>query len=347
MSKKRKVSGFRLLLHALKRVIRRDEKYIEKVSRFDVDADYIEIHHNGNKDYGKVLYVIKENTGYDGFCATVRFAIFFLIYAKEHGFVPVIRFTKEFAYFDEEKSREIKNPWEYYFVSADDAYDVENALNVCYGDYIHRDYIRSRYDFSPYKAENYFDESIFEVCSPLIKEYLRLKPEIIADASGLLGGVREKGQKILGVHFRGTDYKQGFNNHPIFVGEEETIEEIKKVIGPGMFEAVFLATDDASMGEKIKSALPGTMVLMHTDVFRSDGDESVAFSENGRKYHHYLLGYEVARDMYTLSLCDGLVAGKSSVGFLSNLYKHSRDEEYEYLHIIDHGNNVNDKECYQ
>jgi hypothetical protein len=47
--------------------------------------------------------------------------------------------------------------------------------------------------------------------------------------------------------------------------------------------------------------------------------------------------------MYTLSLCDGLVAGKSSVSYQSNLYKHSRYEEYEYMHIIDNGNNVNEK----
>ena len=81
---------------------------------------------------------------------------------------------------------------------------------------------------------------------------------------------------------------------------------------------------------------------MYADVFRSDNDTSVAFSKSDRKYHHYLLGYEIARDMYTLSLCDGLVAGKSSVSYLSNLYKHSRDEEYEYMKIIDNGNNVNE-----
>ncbi len=345
--KKQKNIGMKLLLCTVKHVFAGDEKYIKKVSEFNTDADYIEIKHNGAIDYGKIIYVIKENTEYDGFCATLIYIIYFLIFAKQHGFVPVIKLSKDYAYYDEDMSKETENPWGYYFEAKSDTYDVENALNVCYSNYIHRDSIRSRYNFSPYKVDNYTDKTIFETCSPLIREYLQLKPEIIADASGLLGDARGKGQKILGVHFRGTDYKQGFNNHPIFVGEEETIEEIKKVVRPGMFEAVFLATDDASMGEKIKNALPGTTVLMHTDVFRSDGEESVAFSENSRKYHHYLLGYEVARDMYTLSLCDGLVAGKSSVGFLSNLYKHSRDEAYEYLHIIDHGNNVNDKECYQ
>ncbi len=77
---------------------------------------------------------------------------------------------------------------------------------------------------------------------------------------------------------------------------------------------------------------------------RSDGNRSVAFSKSDRRCHHYLLGREIVRDMYTLSLCDGLVAGKSSVSYMSNLYKHSRNEEYEYMHIIDKGNNVNEKQ---
>ena len=115
----------------------------------------------------------------------------------------------------------------------------------------------------------------------------------------------------------------------------------------GSFDAVFIATDDASICDRIKKELTDIEVLSHTDVFRSDGNESVVFSDSSRKFHHYLLGYEIARDMYTLSLCDGLVAGKSSVSFLSNLYKHSRDEAYEYMRIIDNGNNLNDNEYYK
>ena len=295
--------------------------------------------------FGLLLHTL--NTGYDGFCATLRFIILLLIFAREHGFAPIIKLSKNFTYFDEEKSREIDNPWEYYFEIIDDIYDEKKALNVCYADYTHLNLIRKRYDFNPYLVENYKDPSIFEICSPLIREYLTLKPSIINDASNKLQTIKEKGAKILGVHYRGTDYKQEYNKHPVHIDENIMLEEIEKAMNTGCFGALFLATDDASFCNKIKEINLGTKVLMFEDVYRSDGDKSVAFSDNNRKYHHYLLGYEIARDMYTLSLCDGLVAVKSSVGFISNLYKHSRGEEYVYMNIIDHGNNVNNNEYFK
>lgn len=339
--------GAILLLRTLKHVIAGDDKYINMMSELNPDSDYIEIRHNGSVDYGKIVYVIKENTGYDGFCATLIFIIYHLIFAKEHGFAPVIKLSREFAYFDEDKSKEIANPWEYYFEVPEGTFDENNALNVCYCNYHQRDLMRDKYDLTPYKAENYSDDKVFELCLPLIKEYLRLKPEIIEASSNILKPVKDRGGKILGVHFRGTDYKKGFNRHPVYVDEDQTIEEIKKAMGTGDFDSVFVATDDSSICDRIKEAVPETTILAHSDVFRSSGDESVAFSRSDRRLHKYLLGYEVARDMYTLSLCDGLVAGKSSVGFMSNLYKHSRDEEYEYMHIIDNGNNSNDNEYFK
>ncbi len=341
-----KSSGFMLLLRTLKHVIRRDENYIQKVSAFDEKADTIQIRHNGDEDYGKIIYVIKENSGVDGFCATVGFVLCRLIYATQHGFAPVIRLTKEFAYYDEEMSREIANPWEYYFVKSDD-YDENRALHVCYSNYYHMNEIREKYHYGAYDEENYHDVKLFNVCSPIIREYMVLKPSVVKEASDLLKPIKEKGGKVLGVHFRGTDYKKGYNRHPVYVDEDQTIEEIRKAMDTGKFEAVFLATDDAEACDRIRKALPDTLILIHENVYRSDGDESVAFSTGNRKNHRYLLGLEIARDMYTLSLCDGLVAGKSSVGFLSNLYKHSRNEEYEYLHIIDNGNYSNDNEYYK
>ena len=339
----KKASGFQLLLHTLKRVIQRDETYIEKVSAYDENADYIKIRHNGTTDYGNIVYVIKENCDHDGFCATIRFIICYLLYAQEHGFAPKIVLTEKFVYYDEEKSREISNPWEYYFLPVGDMYDEKSALNVCYGEYHQMQTIRELYDLNAYRTGNYTDERILSVCSPIVKKYLVLKPEITGEATDIIKKVKENGGKILGVHYRGTDYKQGYHNHPVFIDADRMITEIKNAIDTGEYKAVFLATDDLSVCEKIRNSIGSTELLMFSDVFRSDGDKSVAFTESSRKFHHYLLGYEIARDMYTLSLCDGLLAVKSSVGFLSNLFKHSRNEEYGYMRILDEGNYDSEK----
>ena len=345
--KQKKPLGLYLLLNTLKQVFKGNKKYIKRVLEFDENSEYVKIQHNGNTDYGKVLYVIKENTGADGFCATLYFIMCYLIFAEQHGFIPVIELTKDFVYYDEEMSVKTENPWNYYFVEEEEFHDKNKALNVCYCDYTHREMIEEKYNFSAYKVENYYDESVIEICSPLISRYMRLKPEITEESWNLLKELREKGSKILGVHFRGTDYKKGYNNHPVFVDEKTTIEEIKKATDVSKFEAVFVATDDDFICDRIREAVKGITVLWFPDVFRSDGTESVAFSNSNRKNHHYLLGYEIARDMYTLSLCDGLVAGKSNVGFLSNLYKRSRNEKYEYMQIIDNGNNSNNNEYFK
>jgi len=336
-----KHKGIRLLSRVLKRVIKRDDTYIRNVLLLDEDPDRVVIRHNGTEDYGKIVYVIKENTCCDGFCATLLLIMCDLIYAKQHGFAPVIRLTSEYAYYDEEKSKEIKNPWEYYFLPEEEAYDENRAMHVSYANYTHRESIRKKYGIGNYRVEEYYDETIRNLCAPVVKKYFRMKPEIIREAEDLLGGVKTSGGKVLGIHFRGTDFKEAYDGHPVFVDADRMIEEIGKVLASENYKAVFLATDDASFGEKLKNVIGDALLLQHADVYRSDGNRSVAFSENERKYHHYLLGREIARDMYTLSLCDGLLAGKSMVGLMSYLFKCSRDEAYATMHIIDNGNHSN------
>ncbi|PWJ69243.1 hypothetical protein B0O40_1611 [Ruminococcaceae bacterium R-25] len=340
-----KLPGVFLLLRTLDRVIHRDTVYIQRVlSMFDdPQNEYLDIKKNGSKDYGKIIYVIRENSNHEGFCATIRFVIGFLIYAQEHGFEPVIKLTENYLYYDEQKSKEISNPWEYYFQVPDKRYDENAALHVCYSKYYHMMTIKEYQGLNAYSKENYFDENLFQACSPIINKYLVLKPDIVSEAAGILKRAKDNGKRILGVHFRGTDFKQGYNKHPVFVDTEQMLGAIKRATDSGHFDAVFLATDDASFCDRIRENFEDIELLQHTDVFRSNGDTSVAFIESDRECHHYLLGYEIARDMYTLSLCDGLVAGKSSVSYISNLYKHSRNENYEYIDIIDNGNNLNDK----
>ena len=51
------------------------------------------------------------------------------------------------------------------------------------------------------------------------------------------------------------------------------------------------------------------------------GNETVMRSINKRANHHYKLGYEVLRDMYTLSECQGIVAGLSNLSIFFRICK--------------------------
>lgn len=331
-----KYPGLYLLLKVTKRVLKRDTYYVQKSLSMKLGTQYIEIVHNGNIDYRATLYVISEHSGVDGFCATIKFLMYHIIFAEQHGFVPVVRFTKDYSYFD---STMVGNPFEYYFEAVNSEYDIDKALNVCYSDYSYIMTLDEYYGVDSYEAHNYNDENILALCTPIVKKYLKLKPEIVSEAEAFLDENRKSGSKILGVHYRGTDFKKGYYKHPVMVDDKQLINELKKTVETNRFDAIFIATDDASIIDCICESITDFSVINYPDVFRSNGDVSVAFCESDRNKHHYRLGYEIARDMYTLSLCDGLLAGKSSVGYMSNIYKHSRGESYEYMNIIDNGNN--------
>lgn len=110
------------------------------------------------------------------------------------------------------------------------------------------------------------------------------------------------------------------------------------------FNKIFLATDDVSTVDLFRKEF-GKNLLYYEDVTRSSGDVSVAFSDNVRENHHYKLALEVIRDMYTLSRCNGLIAGKSQVSICA-IIENRRNSPYEFLKIVDKGNNIGNAKKY-
>lgn len=113
--------------------------------------------------------------------------------------------------------------------------------------------------------------------------------------------------------------------------------------GKKAFQKIFLATDEKSAVERFEKEFPGK-VFYFQDVYRGEGNTSIAFSQSDRPNHHYRLGYEVLRDMYALAFCDGLVAGLSQVVNCARIVKESSGEEYDTLCIINNGINISGKQ---
>ena len=115
---------------------------------------------------------------------------------------------------------------------------------------------------------------------------------------------------------------------------------IDKALKEYNYEQIFLATDETKAVEKFRERY-GNMVVWYQDVFRGEGNTSVAFSESNRSCHKYRLAYEVIRDAFTLSMCQGFIAGVSQVSICTRIMKKSRNEQYDFLKIIDNGKNYN------
>jgi hypothetical protein len=197
-------------------------------------------------------------------------------------------------------------------------------------------YIQNKFGVDRYIVPKEMEQRM----SVIVKKYVRIKPELEKTIREDFAKIIGDSKRVLGIHYRGTDYKVGYNVHPTQVKIEQVESVIEEQLRGNRFETVFLATDEDGVYERLKERF-GSCIRRYEDVYRGSGTVSVAFSEDSREFHHYKLGLEVLRDMYSLSLCDGLVAGLSQVSLFAKLYKKSRDEKYMFEQMIDNGINKN------
>lgn len=280
-----------------------------------------------------ILYRIRIGSRGDGFFAEYRRLLNYLYYADQLHLIPYIEFTEDYTYAEKQPVHGHTNPFEYYFlqpcVSEEESKTYRYILT-------NRDCDQ---DFSRWlKPENGYDlsEEYVSAMADVSRRYIRPNKEteeMMQEASAFLGE-----RKTLGVHVRLTDFKQNYYGHPICVTADRHLEAARKAVEKYRFEQIFLATDDVETVELFRKEF-GEKLLTYPDITRSDGEVSVAFSRSSRENHHYLLGLEVLKDMYTLSLCSGLVAGKSQVSICAYIQRRMTGD-YEYREIIDVGYNT-------
>lgn len=297
----------------------------------------LEFENKGKSCIGECIYLIKEvGNGY-GFFAEFHTMLQKLIFAECFHLKPYVYWGKNFLYY-EEQMRKNQNAYEYLFepVNQELADKISTADLITESKMGQAGWIEERYERGYDLSFQYLDKA-----ADVYKRYIRLKPEVGIKIKQEITRIK-KSKKTLAVHYRGTDFKMNYDNHPVCVTLEQEIEVIKNAMNTENFEQVFLATDDMSAIDTFRSCL-GEKVVFYQDVQRGSDTISVAFSESSRERHHYLLAYEVLRDMLTLSACEGLIAGVSQVSICARIAKASRGETYQYLQIIDNGKNYNNK----
>jgi hypothetical protein len=331
-----KSPGMYLILLTIQKVVQKNQKYVQDHLMIYDNPNILHVVHNGELYEGKILYVIREQGHGYGFFAEMRSLLFEIMYAEQMGFVPVVRFTSDFLYYDHGCDENTINPYEYYFEPVGENMDEMNAQNVVFSHGGQASYIQNKFGVDSYSVSEKMEQQMSDV----IKRYVRIKPEIEKKIREDFTKIIGDSKRVLGIHYRGTDYKVGYNVHPTQVKIEQVESVIEEQLRSKRFETVFLATDEDGIYERLKEHF-GSCIRRYEDVYRGSGAVSVAFSEDAREFHHYKLGIEVLRDMYSLSLCDGLVAGLSQVSLFAKFYKKSRDEKYMFEQIIDNGINKN------
>ena len=135
--------------------------------------------------------------------------------------------------------------------------------------------------------------------APLLKRFFRIKPGLI-NSAGFIGGLA--GDRILTVHYRGTDSCADGRNHsiPLFLSTCE------RLFRTGGFDAVFLATDSKECQEVFGlSNLP----VITNDHLVSDSKAGLHNVDNDPKR----LREEAVIDCWTLAMGDLFVSGSSNL----------------------------------
>ena len=317
---------------------RNDKDFINKVNGIE-SADCIFVHHLGNKNEDKMICFINIDTPYSGWFGMMNNILLQLAYADKYSMTPVISLAKSELYSDEDDYRNL-DLFEYYYVQPT-SISIEEALSS-------KNVVKSKFYNSPYGYDafrNYDQDSAeTQFMAGLIEKYIKFNnitlEHVKASSDKIINGKR-----TLGVHVRGTDYKAGYDNHPMYIPIQDYIATVKEILSAELYDQIFVASDEEDAVTAFEDEF-GDLVVFN-NAYRASGDTNVGIHtstlQEKRKNHKYLLGLEVLTDMYTLSCCDGIIGCQSNVVYHAIINKLSRKEKYSDLRILFRGMYKSDK----
>lgn len=342
-------------LYAIARCIKNinDPNYLKLVKGyFEVcDCTSVLLEHKGEKYPNKIIYHIgfcmpdnKKTAVRDtsGFCALLRKTLLSMSFPDALGMTPVVEWGSKSVYYDSGMDSVTLNVFEYYFepvakICSDEVEDCKNVVDVTA---LQRSMANSFFFMeraSDMFASYCIEEREFERLSDLYKKYIHLNDKTKKYIDDQINEILDD-ESILAVHVRGTDFNLGTKNHPIAIMPEECLETVKQVYSEGIYKKIFLATDDENALELFKGEFKDKL-LYYKDAFRTESHVGAHATLNNRPFHHYKLGLEILRDIYTLANCDSLVCGLSQVSFAARYVNLAMGRKYSKIVVIDHGVN--------
>lgn len=311
-----------------------DKRFVDYVREYGKNPSLVSLEKKDENSKSEIFYHIYMEESKSGFFADHNRLLAYLYFADFYGMIPVIEYTEKYCYAERHPIHGTSNPFEYYFVQPAGK-STEELGGVCVRSRKENTFLANQLNE---KGNGYSrSEQYLKEMGRISRKYIRLCAE---SEAYIYEGIKKilSGRKVLGVHVRGTDFKRNYNGHPIVVTGQEYCDAARKLMDEGKYDKLFLATDDLGALELFQKEFK-EQLCFYEDVVRSSGNETVMKSEIQRKDHHYHLGLEVLRDMYTLSECAGLIAGLSQVSYAARITKISRNEEYADLLILNKGIN--------
>jgi hypothetical protein len=264
----------------------------------------------GKKNPDKKFYVIQRFIG-GGMFSNLNYIIHHLKLAFDLDCIPIIDMENfPTKYNEKNKVHNTKNAWEYYFypINKYKLSDVYKSKFVLISD------VKTRRlkEFDSFDALNQKHFQIY-------KKFIKIKSDILNDVKKFINANFKK-NKILGVHFRGTDMKTQ-ERHPFPATTKQIIYLIDKTLKQEKFTKIFLVTEELKYQQILKKKY-GNKICFYNS-FRSNNPD--IFGDYKRKNHRYLIGRENIIDMLLLSNVKKIICTNSHLPdaskFISNFKK--------------------------
>lgn len=266
-------------------------------------SNYIpnKIYYFGKNNPDKTFYIINRRSPGGGLFSNVTFVLNQIKLCLKKNYIPVIDMLNFPTIYNElNPINNNNNSWEYYFeqptnYNLNDAY---NSQNVIFSDNVFK------IDSAGLK------EYALELISPSlshVRQYLKPQKKFIKDAEVFFKNSFKSSDKVLGVHFRGSNYKI-CARHAFSLTPKIMIENINYLMKKFNYNKIFLCTEEKFYFEKLKEYYGDKIFFLDTYRVKISpfSTHIPAYIDYPRENHRFLLGKESLMESLVLSKCHGL-----------------------------------------
>ena len=312
---------------------RKDDDFVKIVAGNNKEEFIVKSFGNNNKE--KVYYFIDIEGHKAGFYAIYRFILNALYVADRFGLIPYVRITRT-EYNDDFEKKE--NMFDRFFLQPSTTEnELSYSFNVVSFNYAHLRWAEDEFNEKSNLLAGYHVTDIYiSTMAEIRRKYLQYNEKVISAVNKDLKSLDIENKRTLGIHYRGNAYKVGFNGHPIGLSPDDYYDHIDNCLREG-YDSLFIATDDQLALEQFINRYGKEKVMYYQDTERSSDGIDVHNKANARNNRGFEIGYQVIRDVMTLSACKALLCGISQVTIAAQIEKKAKGDSYCFVKTISKG----------
>lgn len=292
---------------------------------------------NPTKKTWSIYYVIGSHN-YGGFFAQFNDVLQYLYFSDFHGFKPIIVYRDSF-YFSKDYSTRVgtNNTFEYYFkqpyISESSFFNSEVHNKYINSIESHKNFLKEQLNKNKHEIEINRD-SLVTVLSKMYQKYISLNESIMRLINNDISELIDFDEKYVAVHFRGSDFRKELHMHPKFIPPKEYFIQIDSFMKRHKVDKIFLATDDQIALQQFIQKY-GSKLYFFDGTHRSNDSSNPYYKSKSRQYNNFLNGYEVLRDVITLSRADFFICGKSNVSTTTQIINLAIEKKFTDIYIFE------------